>query len=374
MVKIGFDAKRLFQNVSGLGNYSRNTVNMLSSHYKNDQFHLFTPEKGEEINYALGDNVFEHSPDGHWNFGVLKSVWHSYGILNDLKNIGVDIFHGLTNEMPLNKPDKSIRTVVTIHDLVFATHPEYYNPVDKVIYDASIRNSARNSDLLIAVSQKTKDSLINHFHIDEKKIKVVYQSCDQNFFASITEDAKEAIRLKYNLPSEFILSVGTIEKRKNLLAVLQAVKQAKIDMPLVIIGQPTKYLDALIEYISKHDLKRQVVLLHSVNHDELPSIYQMCSLFMYVSKVEGFGIPVVEALASRVPIITSKGTAMEEAAGTGALYVDPNNVDDISAGMLKLLQDSELRNSLVQNQAKELLRYQEETIVTDLFGVYKELL
>lgn len=374
MVKIAFDAKRLFNNVSGLGNYSRNTVNMLSDHYTQNQYHLFTPEKNEDIRFNCGGNVFDHTPEGHWNFGVLKSVWHGYGMLNDLKNLGVDIFHGLTNEMPLNKPDKRIRTLVTIHDVVFATNPEYYNPVDKVIFDTTIRNSARNSDLLVTVSEKTKESLINHFNIGENKIRVVYQSCHQSFFRKVSDEEKDAIRLKYNLPQDFVLSVGTIEKRKNLLSVLAALKHTNIDIPIVIIGQPTKYLDSLIHYISKYNLKRQVIVMHSVDHLELPAIYQLCKLFVYVSKVEGFGIPVVEAMASRVPVLTSKDTAMEEAGGAGAHYVDAHSIEAISEGMKTILQDSDLRSNMIANQEIELLRYNQKKIISNLYEVYEELL
>ncbi len=156
--------------------------------------------------------------------------------------------------------------------------------------------------------------LLNSFSIAPEKIDVVYQGCNPVFNTEVPLIEKEILRMKYLLPKSFILYVGTIEERKNLLTLIKALHYGKIDMPLVVIGKPTPYLNKIIEFIERHSLIN-IIFCDIVQNQDLPGIYQLADLFVYPSIFEGFGIPILEALYSRVPVITSKGSSLTEVGG-----------------------------------------------------------
>ncbi len=373
-MNIAFDAKRLFNNVSGLGNYSRNTISLLARNYKQHNYHLFTPYIDSRINYQVPGNCVVHQPKGYWRLGMFSSVWRSTNFGGELTKNGVKIFHGLSNEVPTGISSPSIKKVVTIHDLIFLRYPELYNRVDRNIYIRKFKYAAENSDIVISVSEFTKQELMEFYKIPESKIRVVYQTCNERFFHPQSDAIKEAIRQKYNLPDQFILSVGTIEKRKNLLNLLKAMVRGKVTVPLVVIGQSTHYFDDLKAYIHKQGMENQVLFFHQVPNNDLPAIYQMADVFVYISIIEGFGIPVLEAMASGVPVITTKGTTMEESGKNAYRYVDPLNVDEVAGTLNRVLGDRMLQKTMISEGIARSKMFSGDAVISDLHNVYTELM
>ncbi len=369
---IGFDAKRAFFNRSGLGNYSRDTIRILSSAFPENQYLLYSPGKPEENLFTRPENTSLKLPHGYFN-SFFSSYWRSNGIIKDLIKDGVEIFHGLSNEVPFNIQKSGIKSVVTIHDLIFLTHPQFYKSIDRNIYKKKFLYSCKNSDQIISVSQKTKEDIINYFGIREEKISVVYQGCNPIFNSEANAQMKTAIRIKYGIPSAYVLCVGTIEERKNQLAILQSMKTGKIDFPIVLVGKSTPYCAEISKYIEEGKLKN-VFILHNVSSSDLPAIYQMASAFIYPSLVEGFGIPVLEALASKIPVITSRGGAMEEAGGIGALYVNPEDREELAQVIRKILEDSGARERLILEGASHFAQFTDQAIAKNLMKVYKGIL
>ena len=371
-LKIGFDAKRAFFNRSGLGNYSRDTIRILSLLHPENDYFLYSPKKPDGSNFISSDNIKLRIPEGFIN-SSFPSLWRSSGIVRDLKSDGIQIFHGLSNEIPLKLKKSGINSVVTIHDLIFLTHPQYYKFIDRNIYRKKFTYSASHSDAIITVSRKTKEDVVNLLNINQDKVFVVYQGCNPIFNKAVTSEVKTEIRKKYGLPSEYLLCVGTIEERKNQLALVKAVHEGRIDIPIVMVGRHTSYYSEIEKYIRVENLKN-VIFLQNISTVDLPAIYQMATVFVYPSLAEGFGIPVVEALASKVPVITSEGGSMEEAGGAGAQYINPENIDELIYAIHSCVQDSNLRNRLISGGTAHSLQFTDLAIAENLMRVYHKVI
>jgi glycosyltransferase involved in cell wall biosynthesis len=244
-MRIGFDAKRLFNNFTGLGNYSRHVVKILAEHFPEHGYHLYTPAVKAHPELAfLNQYPFQiKTPPAGFRNGLLKAYWRTSLLGRDLQRDGIRVFHGLSNELPGGLAGKRIKTAVTIHDLLFLRFPELYPPIDRLIYDRKFRHACRTSDRIIAISGQTARDITQFYRIDPAKISVVYQSCNDLFKQPIPAGTLETVRQKYNLPEAFVLNVGTIEKRKNALLILKAMARLRetLDLYLVVVGRPTAY-------------------------------------------------------------------------------------------------------------------------------------
>ena len=313
-MRIGFDAKRAFHNFSGLGNYSRNLINQLVTLYPENEYFLYNPKPGNVIPDFPPAGVEVHQPENLLS-RKLPSLWRSLQLPGVLNRDHLDVFHGLSNELPFNVKKFSGKKVVSIHDLIFLKYPRLYNTADRLIYNYKFRQSAESADKVIAVSEQTKWDIADIFGTDPSKIEVIYQDCAPVFYEQeATGEFKKNIRNKYHLPEDYILYVGTIEERKNLLSILKAINQFRIELPLVVAGKPTPYKKQVVRYISEQRLTN-ISFIDYIVQGDLPEIYKNAGLFIYPSSYEGFGIPILEALNSGTPVITSRGSCLEE---TGA--------------------------------------------------------
>jgi len=369
-MKIGFDAKRAFYNKSGLGNYSRSAIDMLCNFFPGNQYFLFTPKTNNAIEIPRYKNMQDISPSGY--FGKkFSSFWRTYGVSSLLKNNNFDIFHGLSNELPTGIAKTNTKAIVTIHDLIFVRYPELYKPIDRFIYRQKFAGACKAADTVIAISQQTKRDIIEFFGIDEKKIKVVYQICNPIFYQQQTSEKKLMVASKYNLPKDYILMVSTIEERKNALTVIKAVHRAKIDMPVVLVGRPTPYLDKIKLYCKENKIENKVQYITNIDFVDLPAIYQMANLLAYPSIFEGFGLPVLEALHSGVPVITTKGGCFAEAGGEHSVYVNPTDVDELQHEIVKVLSDTNLRRNMIENGLIHAQKFLPEKVANNLMDVYQ---
>ena len=314
-MKIAFDAKRITHNATGLGNYSRFVVNSLSASFPEHIYQLYTPGKGKE---ALRKRIEErpsvsfHYPEGRFD-KLFPSLWRTSGLTATLRKEHVDLFHGLSNEIPMNLKQNGIPAVVTIHDLIFLRYPQLYKPIDRSIYTYKFKQACLRSDKIIAISRQTMRDIRDFFHIPESKIEVVYQGCDPIFGQAVQEDVKSSVREKYQINGPYILYVGSIEERKNLLLLVKALKALKEDISVIAIGKHTPYTDTVETYIRENNLSGRIRILTHIPFNELAAFYQMATLFVYPSFFEGFGIPILEAQLAGIPVIAATGSCLEEA-------------------------------------------------------------
>ena len=364
---IGFDAKRAFHNFAGLGNYSRLLIRSLSELYSENQYFLFTPKyKFDSLHsFADNENCKIITPK---NISALlpSSFWRSYLITTDINTQKIDLYHGLSGELPVSI--LKMPKIVTIHDVIFLRYPEYYSAFDRRIYGKKFRHACKIADKIIAISKQTADDCITYLDADAKKIEIVYQSCDTMFFLPVNENN---IKKKYNLPEKFILTIGTIEERKNLLNLVKALNFIDVDISLIAVGKKTPYTTLVENYIKENHLINRVKLLHNVSFSDFPAIYAAASVFVYPSVFEGFGIPVLEALAVGTPVATSNLSSMPEVGGDAALYFDPYNVEDIAVQVNLLLNNKETVTALNENRTKQLKKFSIKTIAEDINSIYK---
>lgn len=368
---IAYDAKRAFFNRSGLGNYSRDLIRVLSQLKPNNSYYLFKPKDKEGIHFTTGANTSTVLPKGKF-YNTFGFLWRTIGISNQIKKYPIDIYHGLSHDLPIGIHKSGIKTVVTIHDCIYKRFPELYDRFSPTVYSLKQQYACNIADSVIAISEQTKQDIIKYYKVPEEKISVVYQGCNAAFYKRSSEAKKEEIREKYNLPAQYILNVGTIEERKNLLGILTALVAGKIDTPVVAVGPKTKYFETVSNFATEHKL--DVRFIHNVDFADLPSIYQMAEVFIYPSKFEGFGIPILEALNSETPIITTKGGVFPEVGGDAAQYVSFGNTTEMVEAINSVLSDTTLQASMVEKGKKQALKFREKEIANNLMKVYSNLM
>ncbi|MDE5595005.1 MAG: glycosyltransferase family 4 protein [Muribaculaceae bacterium] len=325
---IGYDGKRAVANNTGLGNYSRYVIDTLSIGFPRNTYRLYSPTLRENPRLEpllMRANVELSGPSSAFGrrFG---SLWRSVGITRQLNADDISLYHGLSNELPLNIARAAFPSVVTIHDLIYRRVPEDYKPVDRAMYDYKYSRAAENATRVIAISRKTRDDLVEDYQIDPAKIDIIYQGCDPRFGLSVVFEEKERVRAAYRLPKRYFISVGTVQSRKNQMLAVKALE--RLDLPLVIVGnRKSDYAAEVAAYIMSHGLTDKVLWLDNVPFADLPALYAMAEFSSYTSRYEGFGIPVIESLSTGTPVIAATGSCLEEAGGPGAVYVDPDDVD-----------------------------------------------
>jgi glycosyltransferase involved in cell wall biosynthesis len=369
---LGFDAKRFFHNKTGLGNYSRDLIRILAHYYPDNTYLLYNPKPKKIDRIAIdGEMIIEKLPNSKKN-RKLSSLWRLFSISSQIKNDKVAIFHGLSGEIPIGLNKLGIKTIVTIHDLIFMRYPELYTFFDRKIHYYKFKYAAKKADLVIAISEQTKKDIVTYLNINPNKIKVVYQGCAPVFKEEIPSELLELTRKKHQLPSHFILSVGTIEKRKNILSAIKAIKD--IDIQLVIIGKKTTYYNEIRKYILKNKMEDKIIFIENVALIELAAIYRMAQIFIYPSVFEGFGIPIIEALYSKTPVLTSKGGCFLEAGGENSVYINALISEEIKVKIIELLANSEKRELMKRKGFEFVQKYNDDKIAKNWIETYNEVL
>ncbi|RYE57292.1 MAG: glycosyltransferase family 1 protein, partial [Sphingobacteriales bacterium] len=301
-------------------------------------------------------------------------LWRTIGTKKQLLTDKIDLFHGLSHEIPIGLKQIGLPSIVTVHDLIFLKFPQYFGLIDRFIYTLKCRYACKHADKIIAISEQTKKDIVSFFNIDDRNIEVVYQSCDESFKTPINDALKAQVKAKFALPDHYILNVGTIETRKNLLLLIKALKDVPEDYKLVVVGKETPYKRLVLEEITRLLLKDRVIFLQNVPFNELPAIYQMASIFIYPSFYEGFGIPIIEALYSAVPVIAATGSCLEEAGGPDSLYINPNNPTELADTINRVLEDQELQTEMKQKGLSYVQRFKDDLIANQMMEVYKNVL
>lgn len=364
-MRIAFDAKRAYHNSRGLGNYSRDTIRLLT-HYapENEYFYfgqptdLFRPDCGTVV-----------APQGLWN--ALPALWRSWGCLNDLTKQKIDIYHGLSGELPFGIHYTGTKTLVTMHDTIFVRYPELYSPTYRRLFSRKVQYACDHATRIIAISEQTKQDLIQFFHADEAKISVVYQGCNNRFRMPVSEEEMKAAKTKYGLPERYIIDVGAIEPRKNMQRLLYAMAEAHIDLPFVAVGGKSKYAEQMRALATR--LGVRLIMLHGVNFADFPALYKGAECLVYPSLYEGFGIPILEAMCVGTPVLTSTGSCFEETGGEAALYADPNDPIAIGLQLQRLLTDEALRADLAERGKQQAEKFSDEAVAHNLLEVYHTL-
>lgn len=384
-MKIGFDAKRAYHNNTGLGYYSRTLVGLLTDYFPGNEYYLFNPKPTSKYSFTQ-PQVHEILPAG-FPATLFRSAWRSKWVTKDIKKLGIDLYHGLSHEIPVGINETGAKSIVTIHDLIHERYPEQYSAIDVKIYTAKYKYACKHADRIIAISEQTKNDIVEFYKTDPGKIDVCYQSCSPLFGQTVSAADKKSIAWKYRLPGQFFLSVGTINDRKNMLNVCKAMflLRNEINIPLVVIGKGSgDYYKKVKDFILQNDLEKKIIFLSEMDEaktdktflrtEDLPGIYQLATAMLYPSFFEGFGAPIMEALWSRLPVITSNVSCMPEVGGDAAWYVNPNSAEEIAEGMKKIHRDPALAQSMREKGWKYAQNFTPEKYVNGVMEVYKRAL
>jgi len=368
-MKIAFDAKRIFNNFTGLGNYGRAVVANLAKYYPENEYHLFTPKIKETPETApfLKPPFHLHKGSG--------AMWRTSGINKDLQKNEIDIYHGLSHEIPIGIQKTGIKSVVTIHDLIIKVYPKQFPFFDRQIYDFKFKYACENADTIIAISESTKQDIVKYYGVSESKIKVNYLSANPIFEQQLTSEQKGAVLKKYDLPTDYLLYVGSIIERKNLLSIIKAMEQlpADLDLPLVVVGKGKFYFQKIKKYLQANPIRNQIIFTKYIETADLPAIYQAAQIFLFPSIYEGFGIPVIEALHSQTPVITSNISSLPEAGGPSSLLINPTSVEEISNGISTILKDASLQQQMISEGKEYVKRFDGEILANELMNVFTEI-
>lgn len=364
-MRIGFDAKRLFNNFTGLGNHSRTTIDILTAEFPDNEYWLYTPKvrlNGITLPYLGKKGCRLVKPEG-----VMRgAAWRTYGLVADMKRDGIEVFHGLSNEMPVGLFHSGIASVVTIHDVAFRTFPDMYHWHDRKIYDMKWQYACNHADMVIAISECTKADVMRFYDVPERKVEVVYQPVSPIYYQPLTKRAARP----------YMLYVGSINSRKNLLGVVKAMELLPKDLqiPLVVAGGGGSYKQQVKEYIAEKGMEDLFVWPDMVGNAALQRLYTDAELFVYPSFYEGFGLPVVEAQLCGCPVVTSNLSSLPEAGGPWAQKADPTSPEDICDKMVKLLTDTELRQKTIEGgRAYAMEKFDPKRLAHQLMGVYESI-
>ncbi len=368
---IGFDAKRAYNNKTGLGNYSRFVLDALTTFRSEHKYVAYTPKNNRNL---FPDFPFPAALPKSWLDKKLSAYWRHTRITKQLIDDKIDVFHGLSHELPQGLKEARIGSVVTIHDLIFERLPHLFNPIDRLIYRYKFKSACKRANVIIAISEQTKRDLTDLYKIEERRIKVIYQDCNPLFKTAVEPHIRKQIIRQYAIDRPYILCVGTLEERKNQLRLAEAFsKLANNDFQLVLVGKATSYTQEILQFIKNHNQENRILVLENVPTAHLPALYQEAEIFAYISVYEGFGIPILEALHSGTPVLAAKGSCLEEAGGPGGLYADPTDIDDIALQLQTLISDAELRKSLISEGQKYIQRFSAEIIAGQLATIYQQI-
>lgn len=369
-MRIGLDAKRAFFNSRGLGNYSRGLITSLSKYYPEEDFLLYSPENKKPIAFERGENCTLHHPT-HFPWTSFPALWRSYGCVSDLKKEGVELYHGLSHELPIGIEKTDIKTVVTMHDVIFLKHPEWFPLFDRYMFKKKYVDSCKRADVVVAISELTKNDIVETIGVDASKIKVVYQGCNAVFQNVCSSEEKEAVRQRYGLPTDFLITVCAIEERKNHKCIIKALTQMKNDIHYVIVGRESKFKQELVIYANELGVANRVLFLHDIPTTTLPALLQMAKAFVFPSFYEGFGIPIIESQTSSLPTIISRASCFSEVGREGSLYADPNNSEEWATVIDNLLEHESLQHELIAKGKENIKRFSDSQIADDMMSVYK---
>lgn len=360
-MRIGIDIRFLARGVqSGVEEYTLNLLPRLFNLEKNTEFKLFynaLRKNKLDFPWVSFPNVKLYQFSIPNRFLQMSSFVFDFPKTDKMIG-GADVF--FSPHFIFSPTSKECRKVVTFHDLSFEYYPEFFSFTRNVWHKLmKLKKQARQADLIISVSESTKDDLINLYKIDPEKIKVIYPGISEEFKKLDLSQIRQ-IKEKYNLPEKFILYFGTIEPRKNIIGVINAFEllkeNLKSDIKLVIAGSSGWLYGDIYKAAKESKFKNEIIFTGFIEKEDKPSLYNLASLFVYPSYFEGFGFPPLEAMACGVPTIVSNCASLPEVAGEGALLVNPYNINEIFVAMREVLTHKSLGDDLVKRgliQAKK---------------------
>jgi len=361
--RFGFDKNSGLPNRVGSGEFSYELLVSLHDLNSHNDFTIFLP-------VAPTKDMPEEN--NNWKYDVVgaKKIWTLTGLGKKLinKENKLDVFFSPTHYLPFGF---KIPSVVSILDVSYMHFPSLFRKKDLFMLKYWGRYSVNKADKIITISESSKSDIIKAYKVPADKIKVIYpglKDLNLNYTLNMNE-----LKEKYAVEGKYILFVGTLQPRKNITRLIEAFSKLDSDVRLVIIGKKGWQYEEILEAPRKFNVENRVIFLHEISDNELPSFYKHAEIFVLPSLYEGFGLPVIEAMRYDCPVITSNVSSLPEAGGDAALYIDPENVDDIKEKMEKLLKDDKLKEDLVKKGREHIKKFSWEKAAKETLSVIESI-
>ena len=377
MSPIGIDYTPAYEQGGGIGRYVRELVTALSLIDQMTQYSLFVSgSSASQLPQSLGSNF--HWKPTRFTPKWLARIWHRARLPLPVEFFtgSLSLFHATDFVLPPTLP--AVPTVLTVHDLSFVRVSDSASPALKQYLDVVVPRSVSRATHILADSQATADDLISFYGVSSKKISVLLSGVNSKFSQDISSKVLMTTRKKYILDDfPYIFTVGTVQPRKNYIRLIQSLAQLHskgIDIHLVIAGGKGWLDNPIYKAIDDNHMRDFVHFIGFADDEDLPALYKNATCLAFPSLYEGFGLPVLEAMAAGIPVLTSNVSSLPEVAGDAAITVDPYDLEAITDGLQRLILDTELRNTLIQKGLARAQQFTWEKSARQLLGIYQDLL
>jgi len=363
-MKIAIDVHSLGTQAGGNETYFRQLLSGLVADSSNHRYILFYTQSAA-LPAVNGDPRFTFLP-------IPKNPVQRICISlpRRLKEVKPDIFHCQYIQPPFGKA----KTVVSIHDLAYEHFPEFFHPLEAIRLKKLVRWTARRAAHIFTLSEFSAADIADRYDVSRDKITVTPLTAADSFRPREKQYCREHLAQKYGIDFPYILYVGRIQARKNLRRLVEAyasVRKQGVSAKLVLVGKKDWKSEQLLAKIKELGLESAVVFPGFVSFEDLPFFYNAAEVFVFPSFFEGFGLPVVESMASGVPTITSLGSSLEEVAGDGAMLIDPQDTTAIAAAIRQVLGDRELHSQLIARGLRRSAQFKSDSLAQKVLQVYR---
>ncbi|MDP1845235.1 MAG: glycosyltransferase family 1 protein [Candidatus Moranbacteria bacterium] len=374
MAKIGIDIRAIGKNRTGDEVYFFNLVKNLAKIDKGSEYSLYT-DRDPKKDSALAKEIKKLNLGQNFKVIFIKKInrfcWNFWYLPMCLRKNQINIYH--TQYIAPFWLPKKIKLVLTIHDISFNFFPEYIKKTDLFFLKALLPRSIRQADKIITVSASEQKQIIDFYKISPEKVDFTHNGVDfEGFGRNFSDEQKNAVKAKYKLPEKFLLYIGTLQPRKNIPVIIEAMKS--LDTNLVLAGnREARNFDKKIDNaIEKNNLGNKVIFPGWIDEEDKPVLLQLADCFVFPSLYEGFGIPIIEAMAAGTPIVCSDIPVFREIAESSALFCDPKNSRQFAENILKILNDQPLKEKLVQSGIETAKKFAWQKTAEKTLGIYRQ--
>lgn len=392
-MRIAVDGRTIIKGKSGVGTYVERTMRALVDVDPRNEYFLFLVEPLDSLS---APNLTKVMIEGYQKAGKNR-YWENFLLPQFAVEKKIDIFFGAAYALPLLprwhalaeiaplphswklpfNPHRQLKYVAGVLDVIGFVRPETFTPKMRLWQHIFVANAVRIADAIITISESTKRDILRLFQYDHKRIHVTPLSVDQKFRPAHSKSETARVREKYSLPRQFILYVGTIEPRKNVSGTAKAYSMLPPELrkkyPLIIAGSKGWYAESILDEIHALGISDDIRLTGFVDDRDLPTLMAMAELFVFPSLYEGFGYPVLEAMASGVPVITSTSSSLPEVIGDAGILVEPDDLKGISNAMRKILRNPRFRRSLRNKGLKRARQFSWEKTARRTLEVFESV-
>lgn len=375
-MKVSIELQPCLKSKSGIGIYTYELTKRLQNfrdiEFEGNIFNFFNRNSIEQdidgIN--IKKNICSVLP-----YSIYRTMWNYIPIkYNFLFRQDADIYQFFNFIIP---PNISGKAITVIHDLTYILYPSTMEEINRKRLEKNMNNTVRRADYIITVSESSKRDIIKYLNVDEHKIQVVYSGVDEIYNKQLDINEIDIVKKKYNIEGEYLLYLGTLEPRKNIETIIKAynlfIKSNKDKIKLVLAGKKGWSYDSIFKLVNEFQIEDKVIFTDYVDDEDKPALYQGAEVFLFPSLYEGFGIPVVEAMASRTPVITSNSSSLPEVAGEAAIMTDPLDYRKISKSIEVILNDEQLREKMINEGIKQANKFSWDSSAEKLKNIYYDL-